>query len=123
MTLHPLLKIGYFSQHAVEQLTKDGAKTTALAYFLKYFEDRGEAVVESEARACLGTFGLGGKVSSETPLTALSGGQKVVSSQLTALMRNIDPSDVEGAPCHCIDRIPAAFSTVRVHSVYWVSGN
>ncbi|TCD63191.1 hypothetical protein EIP91_005858 [Steccherinum ochraceum] len=74
---HPLLKIGYFSQHTVEELTKDGAKTTALAYFLNYFEERGETVVESEARACLGTFGLGGKLSSETPLTALSGGQKV----------------------------------------------
>jgi len=77
VTRHPLLKIGYFSQHTVEELTKDGTKTTALAYFLKYYETRGEAVVESEARACLGTFGLGGKLASETPLTALSGGQKV----------------------------------------------
>ncbi|KAH8102112.1 P-loop containing nucleoside triphosphate hydrolase protein [Cristinia sonorae] len=74
---HPLLKIGYFSQHTVEQLTKDGTNTTALAYFLKYFEERGETAVDSEARACLGTFGLGGKLSSDTPLTALSGGQKV----------------------------------------------
>ena len=37
----------------------------------------GESVEEQEARSCLGSFGLQGKVVSETPLRALSGGQKV----------------------------------------------
>ncbi|KAL0956788.1 hypothetical protein HGRIS_002907 [Hohenbuehelia grisea] len=73
---HPLLKIGYFSQHSVEDLSGN-VQTTALQHFLDYFEQRGEKVAESEARACLGSFGLGGKIASDTPLRVLSGGQKV----------------------------------------------
>ncbi|KAI5479106.1 Iron complex transport system ATP-binding protein [Pseudohyphozyma bogoriensis] len=89
ITRHPLLKIGYFAQHSVEELTLaspvtslwlDATRsrpTTALSYFLKHFEDKGENVVEQDARACLGSFGLQGKVASDTPLGLLSGGQKV----------------------------------------------
>lgn len=71
-----MLKIGYFSQHSVEELSRD-LKQTALGYFLDYFEKKGDKVTEMEARSCLGTLGLGGKIASDTPLGALSGGQKV----------------------------------------------
>ena len=74
---HPLLKIGYFSQHSVEELSAVSPNVTALQYFLEYFEKKGDTVPDQDARACLGTFGLGGKISSETPLVLLSGGQKV----------------------------------------------
>lgn len=78
VTRHPLLTIGYFSQHSVEELTIPivGAKSvpTALSYFMNHF---GDEVPEQDARACLGSFGLQGKVASDTPLTQLSGGQKV----------------------------------------------
>ncbi|THG96693.1 hypothetical protein EW026_g5189 [Hermanssonia centrifuga] len=79
---HPLLKIGYFSQHSVEELSMV-EKTTALGYFLDHFEQKGTKVPEIEARAFLGTFGLGGKISSDTPLALLSGGQKVLSAETT----------------------------------------
>ncbi|KAJ7437118.1 P-loop containing nucleoside triphosphate hydrolase protein [Mycena galericulata] len=84
ITRHPLLKIGYFSQHSVEELSSstltrsisDGP-VTALSYFMEYFEAKGETVVEQDARKCLGSFGLQGKIASDTPLSQLSGGQKV----------------------------------------------
>lgn len=63
-------------QHSVEELTKDLSQT-ALKYFLDKFKERNIPVEEGEARACLGNFGLGGKLASDTPIGALSGGQKV----------------------------------------------
>ncbi|SCV69181.1 BQ2448_2201 [Microbotryum intermedium] len=84
---HPLLKIGYFSQHSVEELTlaqktqalslSTGGPVTALSYFLDHFKAKGENVLEQEVRACLGSFGLQGKTASDTPLGQLSGGQLV----------------------------------------------
>ncbi|KAJ6616249.1 P-loop containing nucleoside triphosphate hydrolase protein [Mycena sp. CBHHK59/15] len=80
---HPLLKVGYFSQHSVEELSgflvhsSLNRPITALSYFMEHFEARGEKVVEQDARKCLGSFGLQGKIASDTPLGQLSGGQKV----------------------------------------------
>ncbi|KAJ7498543.1 P-loop containing nucleoside triphosphate hydrolase protein [Mycena latifolia] len=80
---HPLLKIGYFSQHSVEELSgpltraSGTGPVTALSYFMEYFEAKGETVVEQDARKCLGSFGLQGKIASDAPLSQLSGGQKV----------------------------------------------
>lgn len=78
---HPLLRIGHYSQHSVEEITKavQGTKTTALQYFIKYFGNRGDKVEEGEAMECLGCLGLRGKVASATPVEGLSGGQKVIS--------------------------------------------
>ena len=50
---------------------------TALTYFIDHFSQKGDKVSMDEAMECLGTFGLGGRISSATPLKALSGGQKV----------------------------------------------
>ncbi|GAA6024343.1 hypothetical protein JCM8202_003687 [Rhodotorula sphaerocarpa] len=75
---HPLAKIGYFSQHSVEDLSQPLATLsldrplTALSYFLERFP-----VEEQAARAFLGSFGLGGKLASDAPISHLSGGQKV----------------------------------------------
>jgi ATP-binding cassette, subfamily F, member 3 len=85
---HPLLKIGYFSQHSVEELTSAPPSsisplsgvpvaTTALSYFMWKMGEQGIKVEERDARACLGSFGLQGRIASDTPLKALSGGQKV----------------------------------------------
>ncbi|KAF7332392.1 Iron complex transport system ATP-binding protein [Mycena kentingensis (nom. inval.)] len=81
ITRHPLLKIGHFSQHSVEELSApqpsiDGP-ITALSYFIRHFEQKGEKVAEQDARKCLGSFGLQGRIASDTPLIQLSGGQKV----------------------------------------------
>ncbi|EJT98014.1 hypothetical protein DACRYDRAFT_5501 [Dacryopinax primogenitus] len=79
ITTHPQLKIGHYGQHSVESLTlgTQGTRKTAVQYFLDYFEKLGEKVEEGEARACLGTLGLGGRAMGETPVEGLSGGQKV----------------------------------------------
>ncbi|KAF7355682.1 Iron complex transport system ATP-binding protein [Mycena sanguinolenta] len=80
---HPLLKIGYYGQHSVEELSgpkaqsTSGKPVTALSYFMEHFAAQGETVVEQDARKCLGSFGLQGKIASDTPLVQLSGGQKV----------------------------------------------
>ena len=46
---HPLMKIGYFSQHSVEELSVD-MKQTALSYFMDHFEGKGEKMTEGEAK-------------------------------------------------------------------------
>ncbi len=70
------MKVGYFSQHSVEELSKETTQTP-LAYFIDYFEKTGEAVNEGEARRSLAGLGLAGNTVSNTPMSALSGGQKV----------------------------------------------
>ncbi|KAJ9112658.1 hypothetical protein QFC19_000678 [Naganishia cerealis] len=81
ITRHPTLKIGYFSQTSVEELSalpeERDAPTTALMHFMAYFANKGETVEERDARSFLGGLGLPGKLSSHTPVKALSGGQKV----------------------------------------------
>ncbi len=79
--------IGSF-QHSVEELTNapttmvsaltgSDIPTTALSFFMHKMADNEVKVEERDARACLGSLGLQGKIASETPLKALSGGQKV----------------------------------------------
>ena len=70
------MKVGYFSQHSVEELSKETTQTP-LAYFIDYFEKKGETASEGEARRTLAGLGLSGKTVSDTPMSALSGGQKV----------------------------------------------
>ena len=50
---------------------------TPLQAFLEKFETLANAPKESDARACLGRFGLGGRLASHTPVEMLSGGQRV----------------------------------------------
>jgi ATP-binding cassette subfamily F protein 3 len=110
---HPLLKIGYFSQHSVEDLSTAG-NVTALAYFLEHFAAKGVQVEEQAVRACLGSFGLGGRLASDVPLSQLSGGQKVGCPlpSLTYSSRSPYPSHARaGPPRVCSDRVPPASST------------
>ncbi len=63
------------------------SKITALQYFIEKatdeklsstsFDPMAGKITEQEARRSLGALGLTGKTVSETPLNALSGGQKV----------------------------------------------
>ncbi|CCX07847.1 Similar to ATP-binding cassette sub-family F member 3; acc. no. Q66H39 [Pyronema omphalodes CBS 100304] len=75
ITLHPKVRMGYFSQSAVEELQTLGEKdkeATSLSLIMA-----GSEMSEQEARALLGGLGLQGRVASEVPLALLSGGQKV----------------------------------------------
>jgi ATPase subunit of ABC transporter with duplicated ATPase domains len=77
VTRHPRLRMGYYSQHAVEDLQALGyadPELTALALLTRDVE--GE-LDEGELRGLLGSLGLPGRTASDVPLTKLSGGQIV----------------------------------------------
>jgi len=77
VTRHPRLRMGYYSQHAVEELQSLGhsePELTALALLTRDVE--GE-LDEGELRGLLGSLGLPGRTASDVPLTKLSGGQLV----------------------------------------------
>jgi ATPase subunit of ABC transporter with duplicated ATPase domains len=74
---HPRLRLGYYSQHAVEELQEQGLadpSATALSLLMKDVE--GE-LNEGEIRGLLGSLGLPGRTASDVPLCKLSGGQLV----------------------------------------------
>jgi ATPase subunit of ABC transporter with duplicated ATPase domains len=78
LTSHPRLKLGYYSQHAVEKLQELGVSDpdlTALALLLK--ETTPAEVDEGQVRALLATLGLPGRLASDVPIRKLSGGQLV----------------------------------------------
>lgn len=77
LTTHPRLRMGYYSQHAVEELKNIGRSEqgiTSLALFTKEVEG---ALNEGEIRGLLGTLGLPGRLASDVPISKLSGGQLV----------------------------------------------
>lgn len=74
---HARLKLGYYSQQAVEKLQQMAVveqDLTALALMTR--EILGE-LDEGETRRLLGSLGLPGRVASDTPIRKLSGGQLV----------------------------------------------
>ena len=77
VTRHPRLRMGYYSQHAVEELQALGRSEpefTALSLLTKDVEG---TLDEGEIRGLLGSLGLPGRTASDVPLTKLSGGQLV----------------------------------------------
>ncbi|KAK0627647.1 ABC transporter [Immersiella caudata] len=77
ITKHPRLKLGYYSQHAVEALQSLGRSEpdlTALSLLTR--EIQGD-LDEGEIRGLLGSLGLPGRVASDIPVVKLSGGQLV----------------------------------------------
>ena len=74
---HPRLRLGYYSQHAVEELQEKGlADPSATALSLLTKDVEGE-LNEGEIRGLLGSLGLPGRTASDVPLGKLSGGQLV----------------------------------------------
>ncbi|KAF4977468.1 hypothetical protein FZEAL_6032 [Fusarium zealandicum] len=85
ITTHPRLKLGYYSQHAVDALQALGHSEpglTALALLTREVE--GE-LTEGDLRGLLGQLGLPGRIASDVPLSKLSGGQ-VVRCELARLL-------------------------------------
>jgi ATPase subunit of ABC transporter with duplicated ATPase domains len=83
VTRHPRLRMGYYSQHAVEELQILGMSNhelTALALVTKDINestDGEDKLDEGEIRGLLGALGLPGRTASDVPLRKLSGGQLV----------------------------------------------
>ncbi|KAK8118656.1 uncharacterized protein PG998_003282 [Apiospora kogelbergensis] len=95
MMTHPRLKLGYYSQHAVDDLRSLGcpppdgstgespeAPLTALSLLTR---DVAGALDEGAVRGLLGSLGLPGRLASDVPLRKLSGGQ-LVRLQLARLL-------------------------------------
>jgi len=77
ITKHPRLKLGYYSQHAVEALLSLGQAEpylTALSLLLREAES---TLDEGDSRGLLGSLGLPGRLASDVPVRKLSGGQLV----------------------------------------------
>lgn len=77
VTTHPRLKLGYYSQHAVDDLRIVGyaePELTSLALLEKEIDGQ---MSEGEIRAFLAQLGLPGRLASDVPLCKLSGGQLV----------------------------------------------
>ena len=77
VTFHPRLKLGYFSQHAVEELQTIGSENVQQTALGLLSAEAGDEMSEQEIRALLGSYGLPGQLASHTPIVALSGGQLV----------------------------------------------
>ena len=86
ITKHPRLKLGYYSQHAVEALQTLARESdaspaqehplTALSLLLSEIPSTAE-LSEGEIRGLLGSLGLPGRIASDVPVSKLSGGQLV----------------------------------------------
>ncbi|KAI4869367.1 P-loop containing nucleoside triphosphate hydrolase protein [Hypoxylon rubiginosum] len=76
-TKHPRLKLGYYSQHAVEELQRDGRSDSALTSLALLKKEAEGELDEGEIRALLGSLGLPGRLASDVPVRKLSGGQLV----------------------------------------------
>jgi len=74
---HTRAKIGLYSQQAVEELQNIALAEPRLTALTHLLEFAGGDLSEQEARGLLSSLGLAGKVTSEVPISSLSGGQKV----------------------------------------------
>ncbi|KAK8028856.1 hypothetical protein PG991_005912 [Apiospora marii] len=91
ITTHPRLKLGYYSQHAVDDLRSLGADSAVegpeppLTAFSLLTREVAGALDEGAVRGLLGSLGLPGRLASDVPLRKLSGGQ-LVRLQLARLL-------------------------------------
>ncbi|KAK2729967.1 ABC transporter [Colletotrichum kahawae] len=77
ITTHPRLKLGYYSQHAVEELQQMGRNDVSLTALSLLTKDVDGELDEGQLRGILGSLGLPGRVASDIPVVKLSGGQLV----------------------------------------------
>ncbi|CAH0015432.1 unnamed protein product [Clonostachys rhizophaga] len=77
VTTHPRLKLGYYSQQAVDDLQSLGRADETLTALGLLTREVGGELSEGEVRGLLGQLGLPGRIASDVPLRKLSGGQLV----------------------------------------------
>ncbi|GJC96860.1 ABC transporter [Colletotrichum higginsianum] len=77
VTTHPRLKLGYYSQHAVESLQEKGRADPSMTALSLLTEEVAGELDEGQLRGVLGSLGLPGRIASDVPLGKLSGGQLV----------------------------------------------
>lgn len=74
---HSRLRLGYYSQSAVEDLQEMGNAETSLTALSLLERDVEGELKEGDIRSLLGSLGLSGKTASDVPVAKLSGGQLV----------------------------------------------
>lgn len=74
---HPRLRLGYYSQHAVEDLQATGRRDPTLTALGALGAEEGNDMSEADLRGLLGSFGLPGRLASDVPVANLSGGELV----------------------------------------------
>jgi ATPase subunit of ABC transporter with duplicated ATPase domains len=91
---YPRLKVGFYSQHIVDDLARKGSadpNLTALSLVLQESSDLSISLEEQDARKLLAGTGLVGRTVSDTPVAKLSGGQLV---RLALSLLFLDPPHV-----------------------------
>jgi ATPase subunit of ABC transporter with duplicated ATPase domains len=91
---YPRLKVGFYSQHTVDDLAKKGSANTnltALSMLLQEASEKSITLEEQDARKLLAGTGLVGRTVSDTPVVKLSGGQLV---RLALCLLFLDPPHV-----------------------------
>ncbi|KAI9768077.1 MAG: hypothetical protein M1840_005111 [Geoglossum simile] len=74
---HPRLRLGYYGQHAIEDLQRIGQADPSLTALTHLVDQNPTTLTPPTARALLSTLNLHGPTVSATPLSQLSGGQLV----------------------------------------------
>lgn len=91
---YPRLKVGFYSQHTVDDLAKRGSadtNLTALSMLSLEASEKSITLEEQDARKLLAGTGLVGRTVSDTPVAKLSGGQLV---RLALCLLFLDPPHV-----------------------------
>lgn len=91
---YPRLKVGFYSQHTVDDLANKGAadlSLTALSMIQQAASENAMTLEEQDARKLLAGTGLVGRTVSDTPVAKLSGGQLV---RLALSLLFLDPPHV-----------------------------
>ncbi|WEW59789.1 hypothetical protein PRK78_005269 [Emydomyces testavorans] len=74
---HPRLRLGYYSQHTVEDLQELGESKPELTALLLMLQEAEGELSEGDARGLLSSLGLVGSTASDVQIAQLSGGQLV----------------------------------------------
>jgi ATP-binding cassette subfamily F protein 3 len=77
ITRHPRARFARFSQQVVEELETFGRENREVSALKHLIDFSAGALEEKDARGVLGGLGLQGRIASDVPIFALSGGQKV----------------------------------------------
>ena len=77
ITRHSRLRMGYYSQHAVDEIRVLGIADPSLTALTMLSSKVGEEMSQGDMYGLLGSFGLPGRTASDVPVSKLSGGQLV----------------------------------------------
>jgi ATPase subunit of ABC transporter with duplicated ATPase domains len=87
MSTHSRLKVGYYSQHSVEELQELGRGQPSLTALGLLVAETEGSLNEGAVRGLLSSMGLAGRIASDVPVCKLSGGQLVSGTAVSHLSK------------------------------------